>query len=92
MLVATVIHDVPHGPVANHQCIGDQLPMALPRHGFRAHQRNAVMAGDLFHLAHDLGKFGRQHEIGIGAKAGDPPSRVHRIRQWFAKAAKIAAP
>jgi hypothetical protein len=46
-LQAVVMADVRHGHAARGERIGDELPMALPVIGLRAHQRDAATPADV---------------------------------------------
>ena len=92
MLSAAVIHDVAHVPTAHEKCVGEQLTVALPRHGLGAHQCHSFRAGELFHFFQDAREFIGQHEIRVGAEGADLPSCIDRVGGGLAKAAEITVP
>src|SRR5262245_16315574 len=92
MLDAFLVEDVPHGPGAHRERVGQELAMAAPGHRFRTHERDALRAGQLLQFGHD-GLEGRgQHEIRVGAKGAHAPTGVGRGGRRRPEASQVLAP
>ena len=81
-------HDMPDVPAMGHQRIGNQRPMAAPRHRFRAHDGSLVLAAISYQRFNGSVKFFRLHIVGVPAKTGVAPSVVDRILPSLSKAPK----
>src|SRR6266545_7450365 len=62
--------DVPHGHSARHQRVRDELPMASPGHGLRAHDHRPALLRLREHAEKARAKGRRRHVIGIPAESG----------------------
>lgn len=80
VLAAIGPKNVADRPASGDQRIGDELPVAAPRHGFGAHDRCFLFCAIRHKLFESSLEFSRLHVVGVAAEPGRPPAEVRGIR------------
>ena len=69
-------NDVPDGPAAGDELVGDESAVAAPGERFGAHDRRPRLPGKRRELIKGASKRVGLHVIGKGGERGDPPAGV----------------
>ncbi|MET3139271.1 acyl-CoA synthetase (AMP-forming)/AMP-acid ligase II [Undibacterium sp. GrIS 1.2] len=89
-LQAVRTDDLACGDSVHEQGVGDQRAVAAPGYRFGAHQRDAVISGELDDTREVRGEIGRLHVVGITTKRRVALGGVGRVRCRRPKAAEAA--
>ncbi len=82
-------HNVAHQPSFFSERVGDQRPVASPRHSFGAHDRSAFFAGDLHQCFQPLREFLARHVVGESSEGSIAPTEIQGIFHRAAQSAEL---